>query len=98
LTISISEKYGENSAEIYDIYELIFINILGGCVVWPHMIAFIDDNSKQGQSSLLIAINLTVALIGPIIAFLMAGQILNKWVNFTGYHFLTRLFFNTNIF
>ena len=31
---------------------------------------------------MLIGINLTVVLIGPIMAFMMAGVTLKKWVNF----------------
>ena len=55
---------------------------IGGCVLWPLTISFIDDHSKQGQSPMLIGINLTVVLIGPIMAFMMAGVTLKKWVNF----------------
>jgi len=54
----------------------------GGCVVWPHSITFIHNNSVPGQAPMLISILLTIILVGPIIAFIMGGSILKLWVNF----------------
>ena len=44
--------------------------------------AFLDNNANKGDSVLLIAVNLTSALIGPLIGYQMAHIFLEKWINF----------------
>ncbi len=56
---------------------------LGGCLIWPHSISFIDNNSKQGQSLVLFGLNFVVILFGPMLAYGFASYVLSLWVNFT---------------
>ncbi|CAG5091174.1 Oidioi.mRNA.OKI2018_I69.PAR.g12900.t1.cds [Oikopleura dioica] len=56
---------------------------VGGCLIWPHSISFIDNNSKQGQSLVLFGFNFVGILLGPMLAYSFASYVLSLWVNFT---------------
>lgn len=54
---------------------------IGGMVLWPLSLAFIDTNAKPGESGILIAVNFTIIMIGPLIGYGMGGFFLKIWVN-----------------